>query len=173
MEGQSVTLGTILKGYSERITKALKENLEKHDSLASKSLWQSVRVPVNIFGDTYVLQIIMEDYWKWVDQGRKPGKMPPIAPIAKWIAQKGLPIRAQVKASPLKRKSKLSLSERVRSRQRSVAFLIARSIGKKGIKPTHFYSDVINDKFIEDMKTDISKALKKDFTVQIIKSINN
>ena len=166
MEGQSI--GTILQGYSKTITDALKKNLEKHDSLATKALWQSVQVPITIFGSTYTLQIIMEDYWRWVDEGRKPGKMPPVDKIAQWIAHKGIPIRAQVKATPLKRKSKKTLSERVRSRQRSVAFLIARSIGKKGTRPTHFYSDVINEKFIADMKADIGKQLKKDYTIQII-----
>lgn len=165
----AVTLGEILKKKAEYIVDSLKKNLEKHDSIASRKLFQSIRFDIKIFGSSYIFQIMMEDYWKWVDEGRPPGKMPPIDKLSKWIAQKGLPIRSQVKG--LKRKSKKSLSEQVKSRNRQVAFLIARSIGKKGIKPTNFYSDVINAKFWTDFKSDIAKVLKQEYTIQIIESI--
>ena len=169
-EVQLLTLGNILKDKAELIIGALKKNLEAHDSIASRALFQSIRTEIKVFGNSYTLELFMEDYWKWVDEGRKPGKMPPIDKIAKWIAQKGIPIRSMVKASPLKRKSKLSLSERIKSRNRSLAFLIARKIAKHGTKGTHFYSDVINDKFFQDLNNDIGEALKKDYTIEIIKA---
>ena len=164
-----ITLGQILKVKAENLVTALKANLEKHDSIASRKLFQSIRFDIKVFGSTYIFQVFMEDYWKWVDEGRPPGKMPPIDKLSRWIAQKGIPIRSQV--SPLKRKSKLSLSERVKSKNRQVAFLMARSIAKKGTEPTNFYSDVVNKKFFDDLRSDIAKTLKKDYTIQIIESI--
>ena len=48
-------------------------------------------------------------YARFVEEGRRPGKMPPVAAIAGWAARHGI--------------------------EPSAAFLIARSIGRRGTKP--------------------------------------
>jgi hypothetical protein len=37
-----------------------------------------------------------------------------------------------------------------------------RKIGKEGIKPTHFLSSVVDGKFVQDLKNDLTKAGRKD-----------
>ena len=76
MEGSLVTLGTIMKNVSETTTEALKKALKEDGVVASRSLIQSIRMPVKIFGDVFTMELWMEDYWKAVDKGTKPGSMP-------------------------------------------------------------------------------------------------
>lgn len=56
------------------------------------------------------------DYALFVDQGRAPGKMPPIAPIELWVRRV------------------LGLGQ---GKSRRVAFLVARAIGRRGTKGAH------------------------------------
>lgn len=64
------------------------------------------------FGTRFTLQIFAEDYFVYVDQGRKPNSTPPpVAPIKVWCKQKGL--------------------------DENIAYAIAKSIGKKGIPATN------------------------------------
>lgn len=178
MESSFTNLGTVLEGYSKKITEALKKNLENHDSIASHKLWQSIQFPVTIFGTKYTATLKMEDYWKYVDEGRKPGKMPPTAPLVKWISQKAidartilLGIEARRKGMSIGRRNK-SIKQRSRdmsalSAAKSLAYIIAKKIEKKGIEPTNFYSDVWTDKLKADIQRDVSIATNKDIAIEI------
>jgi len=67
-------------------------------------------------------QLETDDYWRWVGNGRGPGKMPPVDSIAAWVA------RAGIAASP---------------------WAIAKSIAKRGTRnfrqgKTNIFSDGID-----------------------------
>ena len=72
----------------------------------------------------------MADYGTFVDQGRKPGKQPPISKIRQWLSIKGIPQKA--------------------------AFPIAKKIGRYGIKPTPFFSITIQ-KHVKELEDKIAK----------------
>ncbi len=59
-------------------------------------------------------------YAEVVELGRRPGKQPPIAPIAYWVRRVIKPPEEQVD---------------------SIAFLVARAIGRHGTKATHYIRD--------------------------------
>ena len=72
----------------------------------------SRRVLDTAMGTRYTLQIFAEDYFVYVDKGRKPNSTPPpVEPIKEWCKQKGI--------------------------NENVAYAIAKSIGKKGIPATN------------------------------------
>lgn len=74
--------------------------------------------------------IIMEDYWVFVDEGRKPGKFPPVNAIRNWILDKPInfaPINGRIPT--LKQQT----------------YLIGRSIAKKGTAGTDFTSLALDD----------------------------
>lgn len=72
-----------------------------------------------------VLKMNIPKYGIFVDEGRRAGaKMPPIKPIMEWAKSKGLP--------RFRSKSGRFLKNETR------AFLIARAIGRDGIKPRPF-----------------------------------
>lgn len=188
----AITLGQILKTKAEYIVDALKKNLEKHDSIASRKLFQSIRFDIKIFGSSYIFQIIMEDYWDYVDKGIKGSESSSLAPnspyqykdkiakvseIERWITQKGIKVEISKNKSDIFKKLKNKTVKKsfrqksILSQRKSMAFGIATNIKKHGVKPTNFYSDVINAKFWTDFKNDIAKTLKKEYTIQIIESI--
>jgi len=81
------------------------------DSLESRAIETA-------FGTSYTLLVLAEDYFIYVDQGRKPNSTPPpVAPIKKWCNQKGI--------------------------DESLAYAIAKSIGKKGIPATNISSRML------------------------------
>lgn len=188
----AVTLGEILKKKAEYIVDSLKKNLEKHDSIASRKLFQSIRFDIKIFGSSYIFQIMMEDYWDYVDKGVKGSessakapnspyqykdKIAKVSEIERWITQKGIKVEISKSKSDVLKKLKNKTVKKsfrqqsVLSKRKSMAFGMATNIKKYGVKPTNFYSDVINAKFWTDFKSDIAKVLKQEYTIQIIESI--
>lgn len=165
-EGKFISVGMILEKYARMIVDGLKSNLTANDSIASYKLLQSVQANVTIYGSVYTMEIRMEDYWKYVEFGREPGKFPPIEPIIKWTVQKGFSMEAVAQSfrdnaaknrrlkgvkqrsfDNIRKKPKKLNRERVR---KQLAFLIARKIKNKGIEPTGFASDVLGGSFIHE-----------------------
>ena len=99
--------------------------LTEENKRASGELIRSLDFKVMQDVNGLMLSILAADYFKYVDQGRRPGKMPPIKPIQSWIEQKNIVFRGLD--------------------NRQTAFVIARSIGKKGIKPINAKQRMINE----------------------------
>jgi hypothetical protein len=152
---------TVLTKYGESITAAIKSNLQNKNSLSTGNLYNSIQFHISFFSQTVSLGILAEDYLKWVDQGRKPGKKPPLSEILQWVktkrlASKGLPEK-KIQGLPEK--------------QKAIAFLIQKSIGLKGTKPKHVVADALKEAektlYIEIgtainsvIGTDLTQALK-------------
>lgn len=176
-EGQLITLGSVLEKKKNDVIAALRKNLEQDDSIASRNLIQSINGEIKIFGNKYIWELKIDDYWKNVEYGRRAGKdPPPIGAIEKWITDKRIPINinpfTKSAISSLKNKTlrKGVRQKTIMAQRRSMAFAIAQNISKRGIAPTHFFSKVINQSFKDRLRADIAKALKKDYTIEIIEA---
>ena len=119
------------------LTKILAEN----DKQVTGNLIRSLDFKVIQDINGLMLNISAIDYFKYVDEGRKPGKMPPIKPIQSWVSKRGIIIANQ------------TLSQ--------TAFVIARSIGRKGIKPLRLTEKLI-DNIISKKEELIKKGAVKD-----------
>lgn len=108
---------------------------------------------IDINDTTFSVAFELEDYWKYVEYGRGPGKQPPIDAIEQWVRIKPVVPRA--------------INGRVPD-TRQLAFLIARKIGREGIEPKHYLRDTM---YSEEVNI-IINALKRTLTEQIIKSIS-
>lgn len=93
----------------------LRQLLVENNKYASGDLIKSLDFKVIQNVDTLMLKLLASDHFKYVDEGRKKGKMPPTKPIERWIKQKNIKF------------SKMDSAQ--------AAFVVARSIGRKGIKP--------------------------------------
>jgi len=118
------------------------------------------------------VQIIASDvYWKYIEYGRKPGKMPPPSKLGKkWQVSQGIDPRKvmyeiNLKSKGLKKQSKKLTYDRA---SKQLAFIIARSIGKKGLKPRPYLYNVIDDGRVTAFAETIAKILSKDITLQLI-----
>jgi hypothetical protein len=95
------------------------------NKVASGKLRNSIQVKVNkVNQDETVIQVLAEEYSKWVQSGRLPGKKGvPITAIENWIKSRNLQGRDK-KGQFIKR--------------RSFAFAIQNNIKKFGIRPSNF-----------------------------------
>lgn len=90
------------------------------------ALYNSINVQFN--PQTDEITVSMLDYWRYVNDGRKPGKYVPIKPLMAWIRAKGFNKNKQTG-----RFQKFSI--------KGTAFAISKNIQKFGIQPTYFYDD--------------------------------
>lgn len=113
----------------------------------SGKLYNSVKkVSVRNSGGDFSLTLSLEEYWKYIENGRRAGaKMPPITAIKNWIERKN------IQPKPITLKNGKTVVPNIKS----LSFLIARSIGKNGIKAKPFLKQTIDetyDLFIEKIK---------------------
>lgn len=165
------TVEGVIMLYTERIITEAKANLR--DSNATYTLSQSIGVDFELrttkFGQEYVAVITAEDYWQWVEDGRGPGRQPPLQNIVNWIKDKeSFQLRGKERIGDtikrgLRKGQKISLTDVINS----VAYGIAKHIGEHGTKGTKFLSRVLTDQFYADLNRDMSAALKKDIEVTI------
>lgn len=122
---------TTIQDITNNFVVELKNKLKANDSYASGDLANSIRGIVKQNGKYIVISIQLEDYWQFVENGRKAGKYPPISEIRKWISVKPILPR------PLK-SGKLPTDNQL-------AYLICRKISKVGTKAKPFLKPTITD----------------------------
>lgn len=151
--------------HKAAIIQALRQNLIELDKDQPGNLIQSINVDIEHKGSKLTFTLEMEDYWKYVDAGRKQGsKMPPQAAMLEFIKVRGIKANVKKIQTGLKSKRiKKALKQINRDRAlKQLAFAIGKSIKKKGIKPTYFFSDVVNEDLYLRLKEDLTKALGQD-----------
>ena len=112
------------------------------DKSASGALINSLNYEIIEVLGNLMIRLNAESYLINVDQGRRPGKQPPSAVIRKWIDLRGI--------KPTNGISKDGL-----------AFVIARSIGRKGIQPTYVIQKA-KDNILKTKKDILARAAQKD-----------
>jgi len=100
-------------------TVASRSGLRPYPKVATGRLIRSINYKLQPTAQGIQLQLLSEDYLKYVDQGRRAGaKYPPIGPLLRWARVKGLPEGA--------------------------AYGAQKNIHKFGIKPTNVIRKTIN-----------------------------
>lgn len=95
----------------------------------------------------------MAEYWKYVENGRKSGKFPPISAIREWVKVKPVMPRPYNGKLPT---------------ENQLAFLIARSIANKGIRPRPIFKDSIDD-LMQYLENGLEDAFTKDVEAEMDK----
>lgn len=112
--------------------------IDENDVRASADLRKSITYEVKLFGTFVVITVFSPmNYSYYAHEGRKPGRMPPIEPIQRWVKQKGIAGRYYVSKSGERRRRGGKV--RQYNEDRSAAWAIARSIAKKGTKGVKFF----------------------------------
>jgi hypothetical protein len=140
-----------LKNY---VIKQSKSNLTKLGKNSSKKLYNSIDGEVEAFRNSIQIIFTMNEYGFFQDKGVSgkdkkyntpfsyKSKMPPPKAFDKWIVRKGI--------APRDKNGKFIS-------RKSLQFLIARSIFKKGIKPSLFFTKPF-EKAIKRMPEEITAA---------------
>ncbi len=128
----------------------LSEGLKDSNSDASGKLDSSISFKVTSKKNKIETDILMEDYYEFVDEGRPAGKPPPITDIEQWLAYPNV-------------KSKLQLEELDGEGRLGLAYAIAGKIGSKGTKGNKFFTNVVNSKLVtRDLPNLIVDAMIED-----------
>lgn len=138
------------------------------------SLSDSVRGEVLDIEGGHTIQIHMADYYKYVESGRKPNsKMPPSDKIEGWLKQRPginaknilaeIKIKSRKKSKSLPRKNKTLKAISYDQARKTLSFLFARSIGKKGIEARPFINKVLTPQRLQELKDILKEQFAKDF----------
>lgn len=143
---------SVLNDFGKFLVEEYKDQLILNNVNASDTLYKSVKYTINNRGKYFEVNLSLEHYWKYVENGRKPGKWPPISAIEKWIEIK------PVLPRPMSN-GKLPTNEQL-------AFLIARKIGLEGIAPRPLLQQSVEEVW-RVMKEFLEEALAKDIENEI------
>jgi hypothetical protein len=131
------------------------------NAVASGTLEKSLKYRLQIKGQNINVSVYAKgkasQYFLARENGRKPGKQPPVDAILEWMRIK--PIKLRDKESGKFKKPTEAL-------KRQVAFLIARKIGKQGMKGWHAF-DYAMENIWDEYESKVVAAYAKDFSATI------
>lgn len=171
-QGNFPSIQSILANRISFAIQNMRENLETNKSDATGMLKASIDLSFNVFGSRIEANILMEDYWKQIDEGQKPGHRPPLSKIIKWTVDKGLNISQTIRQKKVIRSYKGGLRKKVKAlikgrNREQVAKAIVEKIYKKGTKPTYFASDVINPEWMQRVGQQLQLSGAKDIVFRL------
>lgn len=108
-------LERVLRELGERMRDYMREKLDKNGTNASHGLHDSIQYLIQKNGQDYEVDISLEEYWKWVENGTN-AHWPPRDSIRQWILVKPV--------LPEQRNGKLPTVDQL-------AFLISRAMAGK------------------------------------------
>lgn len=146
-------LTKVLNDFGRFLVEEYKDNLILNNKNASDELYNSVKYIVDTKTRGRIeVNLSLLDYWKYIEQGRKPGKWPPISAIERWIEVKPVIPR------PLSN-GKLPTTQQL-------TYLISRKIGLEGIAPQPLLKQSV-DSVMNSMLEFIEEAITKDLENEI------
>lgn len=142
-----------LRDFGKFIVTNYKSQLEA-EQMNNGELYKKISYSVSTGTGGWVISVSLADYWRYVEYGRRPGKMPPIDVIEKWIDVK------QIEPHSMTLKS----GKTVIPTPPQLPFLIARSIGRRGIAPKPLFKnsfEAAKQQFIQVIKDAITQDIKE------------
>lgn len=191
-EGELPIVNELLKQFGAEFITTAQKNLRDSGSIASGNI-NDIRLQITKFGTTYTLSLgypknePASKYFDFINKGVKgtknikadsktPYKFNTGKKAVNILAIEGWLKYNKLKSVSIKPYRKLGVETKAIESKKSLAFVIARSIHRKGIKSTHYFDNatetVFGKNFIEIMTT----ALGKDIEIkikQIGKELNN
>lgn len=150
-------LKNILEDFGNQLVTEYKDKLILENINASDALYNSVQYIVSTpTNGTFEVKLSLMDYWKYIENGRAAGKMPPISAIQKWVEIK------PVLPRPMSN-GKLPTVQQL-------SYLIAHKIGLEGTKGKHILQrsiDEVWDVYREFIGEAIAKDIDKEITFEL------
>lgn len=156
---QWTNLTRALTQYGELFCQNAKERLVQNNSNATYTLSDSIKLnKVEITDDYFKVFVEIEDYWTYVENGRGPGKFPPVDKIEEWVERK------PVQPYP-------DVNGRTPTVQQ-LSFLIGRKIAEQGTTPNPFF-EIAKEETWRQMEETIYQAIEQDITNHIESIVGN
>ena len=187
--GELPVLEDTLALYGKAFNDKIVEILDKDNITSSGRLAEPALPIITKFGTGYILSLGYEPgseaskYYDFVNKGVKgtknekaDNKTPyafkgnkkavPVSSIEKWLGYNKL------KSVSVKKYTKLGTEAKAIEGKKSLAFLIARSIHRKGLKSTRYFDRAVAQIFNKEFIENIAIAVGGDVQIQIKQAIN-
>lgn len=161
-----------LEAFKSFVIQQARTRLSKSRKNVSKGLYNSLKGYVKEMPNSILVEFEMEEYGVYQDKGVSgvekkyntpfsyKSKMPPIKPLADWAKARNIRLRDEQ-------------GKFTKGNYNTIGFLIARSIYRKGIKPSLFFTkpfeqgfkklpDELTEKFGLDVEDFLAFTLKQD-----------
>ena len=142
-----------LNDFGNFIITTYKSQLEA-EQMNNGELYRTISYSVSTGNSGWVISVSLADYWKYIEYGRRPGKMPPVSAIENWINVK------QIIPHSMTLKSGKTVIPTIPQ----LSFLIARSIGRRGIAPKPLFQksfEAAKQQFMQVIKDAITQDIKE------------
>ena len=152
MEKDALTfnnLQQVLDDFTKDVAETYRGLLLRDGKNATGELISSIKpMTPELVNGTFECSLSLAPHWKYVENGRRPGKFPPMDNILDWV-----------KAKPqLARPNRLDRKELA---PKQLAFLVARKIAAKGIQPGNQLSEAMDIVYVR-WKDRIDAAITAD-----------
>lgn len=137
------TLNT-LQAWGDKIRQAYREKNIQAGYDPMRPL-QNIGFTVSNSGDTFEITFQLPDYWKYAENGRGPGKMPPAGSLLEWMKFKHI----------LPHPITLSNGRTVLPSMNSLEYVIRRKIGRDGTQGSHTWEATV-----ESLRAGLTKAVE-------------
>jgi hypothetical protein len=182
-EGEMPVAERLLKDFGADFIKTAQANLRANGSIASGAI-DDIRMYFSKFGTTYSISLgypkseKASKYWDFINKGVKGTKnikADSKTPYKFNPAKKSIPISAvqgwlgynKLKATAVKPYRKLGVEAKAIDSKKSLAYVVARSIHRKGIRSTHYFDNAKKEVFGKNFYEVMEAALGKDIQIKI------
>ena len=135
-----------LEKFGKYLVKESRKNLTRKKKNVTNSRYDSLDYQVKAMPNSCEFDFLMEEYGEWVDKGRRAGKNPPFSPLRKWVEDRRIQFRDN--------------SGRFQTYDQT-AWRVVKSIGRKGIEPSNFYTRPFNLGF-QKLPNEVAEAYALD-----------
>ena len=188
-QGDLPVLEETLSLYGQAFNDALIKILDQENISSSGKLAEPAIGIITKFGTGYQLSLGYEPgseqdkYFRFVNKGVKgtsntkadsktpysfktSSKAVPVSSIEKWLSYNKL------KSVAVKKYTKLGIESKAIQGKKSLAWAIARSIHKKGLRSTHYFDRAVAQIFNKEFIENIAVAIGGDVLIQIKQTVN-
>ena len=149
-------LQQVLQDYAKEAEEIYKYQISLGGKNASRKLTDTIKSNVVVGDQAYEVTLTLQEYWKYIESGRTPGKFPPVKALLDWISVKPIIPRPDADG-------------RIPT-PKQLSFLIGRKIKEEGIQPFPAL-ETTKEELDKIYHERLSAALGHDVTIYIRKLI--
>ena len=147
-------LEEVLRQYGSQLISIYRQKLLQNNADDTGTLGNTLNYIVEDQDGSYEVSLQIQDYWKYLEEGRSPGKFPPISEIKNWIRTKPV--------LPRPYRGKLPSTDQL-------AYLVARKIHLQGTQGKHILEEsldelsavaLLDDAITKDLETQVNNVFK-------------
>jgi hypothetical protein len=182
-QGEFPIIEKLLLDFGGDFIKNAQKNLNANNSIASGKI-NDIRMNFTKFGTNYTISLgypksePASKYWDFINKGVKGTKnikADAKTPYKFNPSKKSIPISAaqgwlgynKLKVVAVKPYRKLGVETKATDEKKSLAYVLARSIHRKGIRSTHYFDDAKKETFGKNFYEVMEVALGKDIQIKI------